>query len=65
MSHKALAEGAAAFARGEARTANPHDADSEDWLCWRDGFEQARAFAERGTARPEGAVDAPPASPAA
>lgn len=47
MSEKALAEGVAAYAAGMARSANPHDADSGDWMSWRDGYEQARAVAER------------------
>lgn len=47
MSEKASAEGVAAFQGGLPRTSNPNDASTEDWLCWRDGYEQARATAQR------------------
>ncbi|KAB0676281.1 hypothetical protein [Aureimonas leprariae] len=53
MSETALAEGVAAFRRGASRTSNPFDASSEDWMCWRDGWDQANALAghiEQGTA---------------
>ncbi|KAB0681490.1 hypothetical protein [Aureimonas leprariae] len=47
MSEQALSEGAKAFKSGVHRTANPFDPSSEDWMCWRDGFDQAKAVAER------------------
>lgn len=56
MSEQALSEGVDAFKRGLARTANPFDPSGEDWMCWRDGFDQAKAVSER---RPEDAK--PPA----
>lgn len=46
MDDKALADGIAAFRQGLARTTNPFDASSENWMCWRDGWEQAKAVAE-------------------
>ena len=49
MSQRALTEGTVAFRLGLARSANPHDPASEEWMCWRDGYDQARAIAERPT----------------
>lgn len=46
MSNSSMIEGSNAFGRGEPRTANPYNADSEDWMCWRDGWEQAKAVAD-------------------
>ncbi len=41
-------EGAAAFKAGRERTSNPHDADSEAWMSWMDGYDQAQGRAETG-----------------
>ena len=60
MSLNALSEGARAFAEGGTRAANPFDPDSEDWLCWRDGFEQAKVFSECKDARAAAIATAPP-----
>lgn len=46
MDDQALAAGIAAFRDGAARTTNPFDASSEEWTCWRDGWEQAKAVAD-------------------
>ena len=47
MGETAMAEGVRAFKDGRPRSGNPHDPSSEDWMCWRDGYEQARAVAAR------------------
>lgn len=47
MSQRALTEGTIAFKLGMPRSSNPHHPASEDWMCWRDGYDQARAVAER------------------
>jgi hypothetical protein len=56
MSEQALSEGTKAYLQGLPRTANPFDPSTEDWMCWRDGFDQARAVSERRN------EDAPPAA---
>lgn len=40
---EALERGAGAFMAGQPRTRNPYDPSSEEWMCWRDGWEQAKA----------------------
>jgi hypothetical protein len=47
MDEAATMEGAKAFRDGHPRSGNPYDPSSEAWMCWRDGYEQARAAAAR------------------
>jgi hypothetical protein len=62
MTETALAAGIAAFRQGLMRTSNPCDPSSDEWMCWRDGWEQAKAVADHiadGTA--ERCYGSPPA----
>lgn len=51
MGRKATTEGAMAFEDGRPRSGNPYDPSSEAWMCWRDGYEQARAASARTDTR--------------
>jgi hypothetical protein len=50
MTKQALEDGISAFRSGTLRTANPHDPSSEAWMCWRDGWEQAKVVTEHEAA---------------
>lgn len=47
MTETAMAAGSDAFEQRYKRDANPSDASTKDWMCWRDGWEQVKAVADR------------------
>ncbi|WP_210318399.1 hypothetical protein [Aureimonas endophytica] len=59
---KVMNEGAKAAREGGRRSENPYPADTEDWLVWRDGYEQQSAWMElgRGEYRASGDADVAP-----
>lgn len=40
------AEGKIAFSAGKRRSENPYPVDSDTWVDWADGYDQARCRAE-------------------